>query len=778
MMASAAVLVSCQEKEENLGVPEITLDPTTLEFGQQGGVDNAKTLTVTSTRDWTIEQDENEKWVTFSPASGSASSEPQTVTVTVTDNNESDRTATIVFKAATVRKELKVMQKGAVSKEYTDLSEVRAMFTGESSVTLGDDINVKATVISNSVLNNLISKKAIYVQDETAGLYIFFDANHEFAFGDQIEINLSGATMKLSGGAIQVDALPLSNANKLSDGQVTPKEVTVSDFMAGKYESQYITLPKVQVEDEEEQTFADAESHKSVGFVTEDGFKFVVFTAKHAAEETWGSKNVPTGSGPISGIAMEYNGTMQLIFAQESDFAGLTGERFGDAPAQEMTIKEIHEAKGGNVITSGTVMAQYANGFVISDETASILVYQGYNPETAVKIGDNITVEGACEVYSGMAQIADPQITVNSSDNPVSYPDAIVLDGAKADELLSATMPQFIEGSGKLLKEGNYYNVYIDGSSRSTKICCIYPTEEQEAKLTEYLNSSVKVTGYHIGVYNTSLNTMSVNIEQIGEPEDPDEPGAPVKVTIEEFLAAAEDDTYYELTGTITNIASTYYGNLTIEDNTGAVYIYGLTATKQSSNDNSFESLGLKVGDILTLATKRGSHNGTPQGGGNPDPAYYISHEPGEDPDPVDPDSPYVSNVTWSLGKNSYNEKATVNGEGPVDVVKIGKSDTKGSIDITIPSGTTQVNFYAVSWNDETATLSFVMNGQEVASQSIAKNAGAANSQPYTFTVTESDYYTFKTPMPLPNCYDSRKCKGYSMGNQGCFRINFYKRTS
>ena len=79
-----------------------------------------------------------------------------------------------------------------------------------------------------------------------------------------------------------------------------------------------------------------------------------------------------------------------------------------------------------------------------------------------------------------------------------------------------------------------------------------------------------------------------------------------------------------------------------------------------------------------------------------------------------------------------------------------GKSKTKGSIDITIPSGTTQVNFYAVSWNSETATLSFVMNGKEVASQSIAKNAGAANSQPYTFTVTESDYYTYKTPMPLP----------------------------
>ena len=37
MMAAASVLVSCEEKEENLGAPEITLDPATLEFGETGG---------------------------------------------------------------------------------------------------------------------------------------------------------------------------------------------------------------------------------------------------------------------------------------------------------------------------------------------------------------------------------------------------------------------------------------------------------------------------------------------------------------------------------------------------------------------------------------------------------------------------------------------------------------------------------------------------------------------------------------------------------------------
>ena len=114
MIAAASVLASCQEKEENLGAPEITLDPATLEFGQQGGDANSKTLTVTSTRDWTIEQDEKDEWVTISPSSGSASSEPQTVTVTVTDNTSSDRTATIKFTAVngTVSKNLTVKQTG------------------------------------------------------------------------------------------------------------------------------------------------------------------------------------------------------------------------------------------------------------------------------------------------------------------------------------------------------------------------------------------------------------------------------------------------------------------------------------------------------------------------------------------------------------------------------------------------------------------------------------------------------------------------------------------
>ena len=41
------------------------------------------------------------------------------------------------------------------------------------------------------------------------------------------------------------------------------------------------------------------------------------------------------------------------------------------------------------------------------------------------------------------------------------------------------------------------------------------------------------------------------------------------------------------------------YGNFTLEDETGSVLVYGLTATKQSYNDKSFATLNLKEGDKI-----------------------------------------------------------------------------------------------------------------------------------------------------------------------------------
>lgn len=106
-------------------------------------------------------------------------------------------------------------------------------------------------------------------------------------------------------------------------------------------------------------------------------------------------------------------------------------------------------------------------------------------------------------------------------------------------------------------------------------------------------------------------------------------------ITIEEFLEKEVNfNTYYKLTGKITNIANATFGNFDIEDETASVYVYGLTKEKlvNTPNDKSFGNLGLKVGDVVTICAIRSEYNGTIQAGGtngsnsNAYPAYYISH--------------------------------------------------------------------------------------------------------------------------------------------------------
>lgn len=97
-----------------------------------------------------------------------------------------------------------------------------------------------------------------------------------------------------------------------------------------------------------------------------------------------------------------------------------------------------------------------------------------------------------------------------------------------------------------------------------------------------------------------------------------------IKATVAEFLATeVNDNVWYELTGTITDLYNTEYGNFHLVDETGTVRVYGLTAEKVSSNDKSFSSLGLKEGDIVTLIGTRTEYNNEAQVGG---PAYYVSH--------------------------------------------------------------------------------------------------------------------------------------------------------
>ena len=402
----------------------------------------------------------------------------------------------------------------------------------------------------------------------------------------------------------------------------------------------------------------------------------------------------------------------------EIDFSKGTAIGGGDepGPGEEMTIAEVYSAeKGADVKTSGTVVATYANGFLISDTKDMILVYQNFNPESVPSVGDVVTVSGVKGNFGGMDQIGVPveyEVTGNKS---VEHPSPVVYEGAELDGISDEyERPAYVQYSGKLNVSGDYYNVIVSGASVQGSVA--YPDDELKDMLAGMNGEQIVVTGYYIGTTGSGkyVSTMAVSVERAAEGDylnvsndkisvqatdesatinvqsnvawtascetegftvaDPASGNGngtvtvefaantdsnprtatvtisateadvePVTVTItqaaagaselevltvEEFLAKPEGDTYYQLTGTVANISNAYFGNFDLIDETGSVYVYGLVSSEGAA-DGTFESLGLKEGDVVTIAGRRASYKGDPQVGD----AYYISHVEGQLPE-------------------------------------------------------------------------------------------------------------------------------------------------
>ena len=137
-----------------------------------------------------------------------------------------------------------------------------------------------------------------------------------------------------------------------------------------------------------------------------------------------------------------------------------------------------------------------------------------------------------------------------------------------------------------------------------------------EVKANTGFEKSTKIT------FNATVASATLEIKQAG---------APIQITtIKDFISkSVSEDVWYYLEGMITKIKNDTYGNLAIQDGTGTLDIQGLTATKQEgSNDKSFATLGLAVGDVVTICGIRSDYDGTPQAGSNSMPTYYVSHVP------------------------------------------------------------------------------------------------------------------------------------------------------
>ena len=215
------------------------------------------------------------------------------------------------------------------------------------------------------------------------------------------------------------------------------------------------------------------------------------------------------------------------------------GEGEGDGDELEVTdISDIIDAGAGKAKAQGTIVATYARGFLLDDGTGSILVYLGSDGGNAV--GEIVTVEGTTSLYGGLLQFAAGSVVTKLTTTTVSYPTATVMDGAALDAFIAAPVVKYVEYTGTLTINNNFYNVAVEGAA--TAIGSIqYPQDAIKNSLTT--GSVVKVTGYTIGVSSSKyVNTMAVKVEVVGEePEEPEVPTETQNYTVTEALAAYVD---------------------------------------------------------------------------------------------------------------------------------------------------------------------------------------------------------------------------------------------
>lgn len=134
-----------------------------------------------------------------------------------------------------------------------------------------------------------------------------------------------------------------------------------------------------------------------------------------------------------------------------------------------------------------------------------------------------------------------------------------------------------------------------------------YTVTAPKNEATEKITGTITVTAGEF--------TKTIAVTQEAVPVEAEE------ITIAEFIEKADATTEYKLTGTISNVVNTTYGNFDLTDASGKIYVYGLYSPEGDSK--YWLTAGVKAGDVITIQGTYALYNDTTHEVVN---AKYVSH--------------------------------------------------------------------------------------------------------------------------------------------------------
>lgn len=313
-----------------------------------------------------------------------------------------------------------------------------------------------------------------------------------------------------------------------------------------------------------------------------------------------------------------------------------------------LEVGDIVTVEGPKSVYNGTV--ELVNVTVVKIQKSLVKV-EGYDPEDATipVEGGTVAVNLSCKTNNGVsvevpeaakdwlgivsvAGGAEPVVTFRAGANlggdrsavvvfkttddkgqeytaeATIYQKGSIVECSVADFLAAETGDTQYRITGVITSVANpaYGNVYIRDWSGETYVYGIGAKGDFEAAGLK-VGDIVTLVGKR-GEYKGTAQMTGAVLEDV-KPVTP--------VTIDEFLDKEDNaDVYYMLTGNITEIANPTYGNLYLEDATNQVYVYGCYPGWGATGDNRknlLETLGIGVGDELTVIGVKTTYKGTPQ---------------------------------------------------------------------------------------------------------------------------------------------------------------------
>ena len=656
LAAAAAVFTGCQEQEVDFDLPSITIegsgitvDNETKKASLAAAKDlTAITLRVTATRDWKaeIEWDADEvPWINVSPEEGVGTGRPQDVKVTILDNAGYNRAKQIKFNINYDYKTLYITQSGEKGEEIVGTLDNPFTVAGVNKYvkTLGSDVQSPNEVYVKGKISQ-IADAGTFTEGGTFGnatFYISDDGTQNNEFYCYRILYLGNQKFKAGQTDIKVGDDVIVCGKVVNYKGNTPETVQGSAFL---YELNGVS-------DGGEPT--PAGEPKGTGTV-DDPYN-PAGAANAVKDLTWTSNDdyQTTGDvyvkGIITRIADKGTFTEGGTYGNASFYISEDGTSAGEFYCYRILYL------GNKKFESGQTDIKVGDEVVICGQ---LMNYRGNTPETVAGKAYLYSLNGDTggDTPPGPSGEAKGTGTLEDPYNALGAANAVKDLTWTSNDDYQTTGDVYLKGKisriadkGTFTEGGTYGNAsfYIsDDGTQNNEFYC-YRILYLGNKKFEEGQTDIKV-GDEVIVLGQLMNYRGNTPETVagkaylyslnGKTDEGDTPGGDIKpMTIAAYLAEPVSTTqWYELTGTVSNIVNTTYGNFDLTDETGTVYVYGLCATQVEKNDKSFASLDIKEGDNITIITLRSEHNGTPQAGGNT-PAYLKSKNDGGDTGGIKP---------------------------------------------------------------------------------------------------------------------------------------------